>query len=68
MPSRGKPEPGHIHKFDKPKETKVLLHDEKEKANNGDSVGGPTVGYDILKQRVCKCGSIDTYDFERTKV
>lgn len=57
----------HIHVFVE-QDRKVLLHDEQEKANNGDSVGGPTVGYDILKQRICDCGAKETYDLQRTLI
>lgn len=57
----------HQHVFES-KEQKVLLHDEEEKAINADNIDGPTVGYDILKQRKCKCGAIETYDLQRTLV
>jgi len=48
----------HKHKFAAPKQAKVLLHDPD----------GGTTGYDMLKQRVCACGAVETYDLERTVV
>lgn len=62
------PEAGHKHIFDKMVEKKVLLHNEENLLHGDDIAGGPTTGFDILKQRVCKCGAVETYDMERTKI
>lgn len=61
-------EAGHIHKFDKSVEKKVLLHDERKLATGEDSTGGGTVGYDIVKSWVCACGETQAYDLKRTVV
>lgn len=54
----------HKHSF-KLVTKKVLLHDERELASGESPVGGPTVGYDKLTQRVCKCGKTETVDLTR---
>lgn len=48
----------HIHRFNKPKTKKVLVR----KGNKH------TSAYDILKQRQCACGKVETYDLERVTV
>ena len=50
------PDRNHVHKFDQKITKKVLLS------------AGTKSGFDLLKQRKCKCGAVQTYDLERTKL
>lgn len=44
----------HEHKFETPATQKVLL------------TSGRRMAVDILKQRKCACGAVETYDLERS--
>lgn len=56
----------HVHKFDTPTTTKVLLH--SYRSEDGETKAVETVGYDILRQLKCACGKAETIDLERTTV
>lgn len=45
----------HVHKFEETTE-KVMLRKDGKRIS----------GYDILQQRKCVCGKLETYDLERT--
>jgi hypothetical protein len=53
----------HVHQF-KPRKQTVLLA--AYRPESGTMTYQNTVGKDILKQLVCKCGRVETVDLERT--
>lgn len=54
----------HVHDF-KPKDEKVLVA--QYRVEDGKTKYINTTGADILKQRVCKCGKVETFDLKRQK-
>lgn len=53
----------HVHKFDIPQTKKVPLHNYV--TERGKIVKDLITGADILKQRACICGAVETYSLKR---
>lgn len=56
----------HRHKYVALQPKKVLLY--KSRNEEGKARNVALMGYDLLKQRKCACGKVETYDLERVRV
>lgn len=53
----------HVHKFESEQSIKVMLHKYRNESGKPEDIA--LTGYDILKQRKCACGKVETYDLVR---